>query len=117
MNAQCVSPWVLTWNDENYYLVAYDSEAGAIKHYRVDKMRNIELTGEKRDGRQFFKQSYIAAYTKINFGMFHGDETKVKIEFKNEIVGVLIDRFGTDISIKPSREGWSVTVVDVALRD
>lgn len=80
-------------------------------------MRNIEFTGEKRDGRQFFKQSYIAAYTKINFGMFHGDETKVKIEFKNEIVGVLIDRFGTDISIKPSREGWSVTVVDVALSD
>ncbi|MCR4745752.1 MAG: WYL domain-containing protein [Lachnospiraceae bacterium] len=112
-----VSPWALTWNDENYYLVAYDSEAGAIKHYRVDKMRDIKLTGEKRDGRQFFKQSDIANYTKINFGMYGGEEVKVKLEIKNEIVGVLIDRFGTDISIKTSREGWSVTTVDVALSD
>ncbi len=110
-----VSPWALTWNDENYYLVAYDSEAGAIKHYRVDKMRNIELTEEKRDGRKFFKQSDITSYAKINFGMYHGDENKVKIEFKNEIAGVFIDRFGTDIPIKPSKEGWSVTTVEVAL--
>ncbi|WP_243143525.1 WYL domain-containing protein [Pseudobutyrivibrio xylanivorans] len=32
------SPWALTWADENYYLVAYDSEDGKVKHYRVDKM-------------------------------------------------------------------------------
>lgn len=42
-----VSPWLLTWDDENYYLIAYDSEAGIIKHYRVDKMLKIELSVEK----------------------------------------------------------------------
>ncbi len=110
-----VSPWALTWNDENYYLVAYDSEAGVIKHYRVDKMWDIELTGEKRDGRDFLKNSDIAAYTKINFGMFGGKEVKVKFEFRNEMVGVFIDRFGTDIFIRPSKEGWSVTTIDIAL--
>lgn len=26
-----VSPWALTWDDENYYLVAYDAAAGIIK--------------------------------------------------------------------------------------
>ena len=38
-----VSPWALTWDDENYYLVAYDATAGIIKHYRVDKMRDTEI--------------------------------------------------------------------------
>ena len=112
-----VSPWALTWNDENYYLIAFDTEAGCLKHYRVDKMRDIELTGEKRDGSKYFKKSDIAAYAKTNFGMFGGEETKVKLEFKDEMVGVLIDRFGTDISIRPVREGWSVTTVDVAVSE
>ena len=39
-----VSPWLLTWDDENYYLVAYDSAAACMKHYRVDKMLHIELS-------------------------------------------------------------------------
>ena len=45
-----VSPWALCWDDENYYLVAYDAEAEMIKHYRVDKMEYIELTDKERDG-------------------------------------------------------------------
>ena len=32
------------WSDENYYLVAYDEDADKIKHFRVDKMKDIELT-------------------------------------------------------------------------
>ena len=35
-----MSPWALTWDDENYYLIAYDSSVANIKHYRVDKMKN-----------------------------------------------------------------------------
>ena len=36
-----VSPWALTWDDENYYMVAYDSASDSIRHYRVDKMEHI----------------------------------------------------------------------------
>ncbi len=32
-----VSPWALSWNDGNYYLIAYDGEKGIIKHFRVEK--------------------------------------------------------------------------------
>ena len=45
-----VSTWALAWADENYYLVAYDYEAGKVKHYRVDKMLKINLTDVKREG-------------------------------------------------------------------
>ena len=113
-----VSPWALTWDDENYYLIAYDSAADKIKHYRVDKMRNIVLVDEKREGRDRFKSFDLATYARMNFGMFGGEQVSVKLRFKNEMVGVLLDRFGKDISIHPTDEdGWSETNVDVALSD
>ena len=113
-----VSPWALTWDDENYYMIAYDSEEGKIKHYRVDKMRKIAILPEKREGKELFQEFNLAAYAKKSFGMFGGEETTVKLAFKNDIVGVLIDRFGKDIPIHPAkREGWSTTHVTVALSD
>ena len=113
-----VSPWALTWDDENYYLIAFDSEAGMIKHYRVDKMRDISLLPDEREGREHFNAFDMAAYTRMNFGMFGGKETKVKIEFDDGLVGVIIDRFGKDITIRPSaNEGKSETTIDVAVSD
>ena len=43
-----VSPWALTWDDENYYLIGYDSDAEQIRHYRVDKMLHIQMLKEKK---------------------------------------------------------------------
>ena len=113
-----VSPWAMTWTDENYYLIAYDEQAGCIKHFRVDKMKNIRVLNEKRTGRKAFKEFDLARYAKMNFSMFGGEKTAVRIEFADDYVGVMIDRFGRDITIYPSnRPGWSETVVDVALSD
>ena len=39
-----VSPWALTWDDENYYMVGYEEASRKIKHYRVDKMQEIRVT-------------------------------------------------------------------------
>lgn len=46
-----VSPWALTWDDENYYMVAFDDWDSKIKHYRVDKMMYISIEEEKRSGK------------------------------------------------------------------
>ena len=52
----------------------------------------------------------------MNFGMFGGEEKDVRIAFKNEMVGVIIDRFGKEIMIHDSdKKGWSETVVRVAV--
>ena len=113
-----VSPWALMWDDENYYLIAYDSVDDRIKHYRVDKMRSISITYKKREGREYFREFNLASYARMNFGMFGGEEIRVTIEFKNEYVGVLIDRFGKDIPIMSTKkDGWSQTRVDVAFSD
>lgn len=96
-----ISPWSLAWDDENYYLVAFDGNSGIIKHYRVDKMRKIEILDEARDGREEFEEFDAAKYAKKVFGMFTGDEQRVKIQFANKLIGVVIDRFGQDIMIIP----------------
>lgn len=94
-----VSPWALTWDNENYYLIAFDSQAGIIKHYRVDKMERIEMIDCSRDGQRYFKQFDIATYSQKIFGMFSGEEQNVKICFANHLIGVVIDRFGKDVFI------------------
>ena len=110
-----VSPWVLLWDNEYYYLVAYDSAFEMIKHYRVDKMLNISAVEEKRDGKEEFKKLDITRYTKSLFGMFTGDETKVTLEAENSMVSVIIDRFGKDIYITPVDEEHFRTTVNVAV--
>ncbi len=111
----CVSPWALTWDDENYYLVAFDSDAQDIRHYRVDKMEHVELTDEPRDGKTVFEKFDMALYSKSVFGMFGGELTQVKLRFANSMVGVVADRFGKNVFVR-EEEGEHFTVdVHVAL--
>ncbi len=113
-----VSPWALTWDDENYYLIAYDADADCIKHFRVDKIASVRVLDEYRAGRDKFREFDIASYTKMNFGMFAGEKTRVSIAFADEFAGVLLDRFGKDIIITAGdKPGWSETSVIVSLSD
>ena len=110
-----LSPWALMWDDEKYYLVAYDSKHETIIHYRVDKMTQIGILDEKREGHEAFRKFNIAHYTNTLFGMFAGDETKVTIEAENRLVSVFIDRFGKDIIIAPIDGDHFRTTVTVAV--
>ncbi len=110
-----VSPWALCWDDENYYLVAYDAEAEMIKHYRVDKMESIELTDKERDGGKKFENFDIAKYTKGVFSMFGGEETDVELSVDNELIGVVVDRFGSDIFIRQESENTFLVSIKAVL--
>lgn len=112
-----ISPWVLSWDDENYYMIGYDSEAQKIKHYRVDKMLKSTCMDEAREGKELFESFDIAAYTRKSFGMYGGEEQSVKLEFENRLVGVVIDRFGKDIIIAPAGDNRFTIKVDVAVSD
>lgn len=108
-----VSPYALTWDDENYYLVAFDSVAGIIKHYRVDKMTDISMIDKPRDGKEVFASIDFAVYARKVFGMFSGDEEKVRLRMSNHLVGAIIDRFGKDVFIVPDDADHFVVQVDV----
>ena len=94
-----VSPFAMTWDDENYYLVAFDSQAGIIKHYRVDKMTEISSTEEDRDGLDAYQALDMAVYARKVFGMFSGEEESVQLRFENHLVGAVLDRLGQDVFI------------------
>lgn len=110
-----VSPWALSWDDENYYLIAYDSSERMIKHFRVDKMLDIQSNGRGREGRQAFKAFDMAAYARKMFGMYGGKEEMVRIECDNSFAGVMIDRFGKDVSMIRLDDKRFVVNVEVAV--
>lgn len=108
-----ISPWGLAWDNENYYLVGYDSDAGMIKHYRVDKMLHIRMSDEPREGKEHFRKLDMADYAKKSFGMFGGKERQVKLSVENRMAGVIIDRFGKDVMLIPSDEEHFTVNVNV----
>lgn len=110
-----VSPWLLTWDDDNYYLIAYDDESNMIKHYRVDKMLKISSFGQSRQGKEVFDNFDIAAYSRKTFGMFAGEEETVILLCDKKMAGVFIDRFGNDVSMRKFDEEHILVRVNVAV--
>ena len=108
-----VSRWALLWDDENYYMIAFDDWDNKIKHYRVDKMMYIEVGNDERAGKEEFKNFDMAKYSKATFGMYHGEKTKVCIKFANHMCGVFIDRFGKDTLFRKIDENHSELIVDI----
>lgn len=107
------SPVALTWDDENYYLITYKEKYDNYTHYRVDKMETIELT---EDDRVLSSKPFdLSVYSKTMFQMFGGEETDVSVEFDNSLVGVVFDRFGSDIPIDKKDENRFICRVKVAV--
>ena len=96
-----VSPWALTWNAENYYLVAYDAAAGKIKHYRVDKMLHMSVLTTERQGKHAFEHFDLAAFAKKTFGMYGGADVEVTFRCVRHLAGVILDRFGQGVWMVP----------------
>lgn len=98
-NFYTVSPYALLWNDDNYYLLAYHD--GKMKHFRVDRMDNIRISGEPRDGAKEFKELKLNERSAKVFSMYSGTQERVSMVFSNHLAGVVFDRFGMDVMTIP----------------
>lgn len=113
-----VSPFALNWDDENYYLIGFDNEIEQIRHYRVDKMLDIAVTGSIRKGKDVFSGVDIEKYAGKVFSMFGGKQEKVCMEFDNSLCSAVIDRFGKDILMRDSEnEGTFYVHADIVVSD
>jgi len=110
-----VNPYGLSWNDENYYLIAFSTKYNSFTHYRVDRMDSIELLGTQRAPLPQNIKFDIADYTKKIFNMFGGDEVIVTLMFDNSLVNSVIDRFGKDILISKQDNANFYISIKVAL--
>ena len=107
----CVSPWVLVWENGNYYLIAYTE--GRLKHYRVDKMQSVhQLPGTVREGAAEYADFDVNTYMQQMFGMFNGPCKRVTLLCENRFAGAMIDRFGTVPILVPCPDGehFKITV-------
>ena len=96
-----ISPYALSWDDENYYLVGYDSQTEDLRHFRVDKMADIQLTDRPRDGQERCAQLDMGVYARKTFGMFGGQEETVRLRFEKDLVGPVLDRLGRETMLIP----------------
>lgn len=104
-----ISPYSLSWDDENYYVIAYYKKHDNFVHYRVDRMSSIELMDDMRDLLNEDTVFNVAEYAKQTFNMFNGVDEVVWLEFDNDLVNQVLDRFGADISIqKETEETFSI---------
>lgn len=110
-----VSPWALSWDSENYYMIAYDSRENRIKHYRVDKMLDICMSGQKREGQTCFREFNMASYCKKLFGMFGGEEQTVTLRCHNDKAGIIIDRFGQEVNLRKIDEHHFTVNIKIAV--
>ena len=96
-----MSPFSLIWDDENYYLLAWDEEISQFRHFRVDKMNDIRILPDSRLGTDEFGKLDMSAYSKMTFGMYAGTVQNVRMRFANQLAGVVFDRFGMDTIVAP----------------
>ena len=72
-------------------------------------MLHIDILEEKREGKESYRDIDMADYAKKTFGMFGGEEHTVTIECENRFAGVMIDRFGKDVTmVKRDTEHFAV---------
>ena len=108
-----VSPWLLIWDHENYYLIAYDEEAKTMKHYRVDKMLHLAISDQERVGKAEFDNLNVSELSKRTFGMFAGEKRTVSLLCSKALTGVMIDRFGKEVALREFDEEHVLARADV----
>lgn len=90
-----LSPYDMIWSDDRYYAVGYSETHGMVATFRMDRMKNVEANDQEARPKP---QDYdIAACTKAAFEMFSGESATVELSCANELMKVIVDRFGEDV--------------------
>ncbi len=110
-----VSPYGLIWDDENYYLVAFDHLNRDMRHYRVDKMANIAVTCLERKGEDLYPDFQIARYGQKHFGMYSGREMTVTLRGRRDMARVVWDYFGQEVILIPDGEDHFTVTLSVVM--
>ncbi len=75
-------------------------------------MESIETLKEPRLRLPDKKEFNPAEYAKKVFGMFSGETERVSLQFDNSLIGVVLDRFGKEITVFKADERGFVVHVD-----
>ena len=108
-----LSPYCLTWEDAKYYVIGYSLKHEKIITIRVDRMNNVVITDDMRIPAP---EGFNAAdYVNKVFRMFDDIIVKVTLKCRNDLMKVVLDRFGLDVETEPKRNGYFYAKVEVSV--
>ena len=100
------SPYFLVVNGDRVYMVGKGKNYDSLSHFRVDRMKDIELVDEYYLRLPKNLDAYAYANNKIY--MYSGDETGVTLRCDKKALDVIIDTFGKDVMLKDEGETFTV---------
>ena len=101
-----VSPYALIAAKEHYYLIGKFDNYDTFTHFRIDKIKDIEILSEKFEKTDDFD---VSSYADINTMMHRGECITAKIKCKNAVLDYLIDEFGQNARILENDDGETFT--------
>ena len=79
-----ISPYAMYWNDDFYYVVGWSDKRDTMGAYRIDRMDDPKILNEKAARKP--KGFRVTDYSHKVFEMFEGEEVRVKLECRNDLM-------------------------------
>lgn len=116
------SPIDMILHNGFYYLITYNSKHKDFTHYRIDRIKNIGIQDEELDDSYLKIEEHkngfnTARYVKKAFNMFSGKESKIEIRFHNDLLNMVIDKFGLDVNLYKLDDEHFKVIIDGAISD
>ena len=116
-----VSPYALIWSNDSYYLICNNEKYDNLMHVRIDRIKTVTITDEK--ARHFSEVSNYtnkfdaADYANKSFNMFSGEPKPIQLICNNDLLDVMLDRFGKTVKIQKHDENSFILKTNAAVSD
>ena len=108
-----LSPYVLYWNEDYYYVLGYSDKRETVAAFRIDRMKTPKIMEE--DAVPKPEDFDVSAYSNKVFQMFSGEEATVELECDTSLMKYVINRFGLDVETEELSEDKFLAKVPVDL--
>lgn len=100
-----VSPYALVINNGDYYVIAYEDASQEVRHYRIDRMRDVQILDKDQNHKARGLTLHMKSYIRRTFSMFSGNLQKVELRFENSLLDAVIDKFGIGFGAEYRQDG------------
>lgn len=98
------SPYSMVWNEDKYYALGYSDRHGRIVTFRVDRMCEVTMLETVRVPCP--DDFNVVHFCRQVFEMYDGEPETIELRCRNELMKVMIDRFGETVQTKVIDDEW-----------
>ena len=110
-----IEPVALVFHEDNYYLIAYSEKHDSTANYRIDRMDNVKVIDEPVSQRAIDLRNEVTGYTERVFKMYCGQPMDIVLEFSDNLIGVVYDKFGENTKMFRANEQNCIATVKVQI--